>query len=188
MSWTVKSAAWETGKTGVSRKLDGFPSIRFIGVDMANWAFTQGIHDIGNGLYGYVQPDGTWGWSNAGLITDSGNSLLVDTLMTVPLTRDMLQAFKAVEGGDAISQVVNTHANPDHFMGNCVLPEAEFISTEACARDIADFDPAMLAGLADNWEKMGDAGEFLFETMGRKFDYRDAEIVVPEPPLQRNYS
>jgi hypothetical protein len=35
---------------------------------MANWAFTQGVHDIGNGVYGYVQPDGTWGWSNAGLI------------------------------------------------------------------------------------------------------------------------
>ena len=37
---------------------------------MANWAFTQGVHDIGNGVYGYVQPDGTWGWSNAGLIVE----------------------------------------------------------------------------------------------------------------------
>ena len=62
---------------------------------MANWAFTQGVHDIGNGLYGYVQPDGTWGWSNAGLVVSDGETLLVDTLMSVPLTREMLDQFKA---------------------------------------------------------------------------------------------
>ena len=45
---------------------------------MANWPFTQGVHDIGNGVYGYVQPDGTWGWSNAGLVTSQGETLLVD--------------------------------------------------------------------------------------------------------------
>ena len=62
---------------------------------MANWAFIQGVHDIGNGIYGYVQPDGTWGWSNAGLVVSDGETLLVDTLMSVPLTREMLDRLKA---------------------------------------------------------------------------------------------
>lgn len=37
---------------------------------MARWQYTRGLHDLGNSVYAYLQPDGTWGWSNAGLITD----------------------------------------------------------------------------------------------------------------------
>lgn len=92
---------------------------------MANWAFTQGVHDIGNGVYGYVQPDGTWGWSNAGLIVSRGETLLVDTLMSRSLTRTMLADFARVDGGDHIDRLVNTHANPDHFVGNGLVEGAE---------------------------------------------------------------
>lgn len=38
------------------------------------------LQDFGNGAYAWVAPLGTWGWSNAGLIVDSGESPLVDTL------------------------------------------------------------------------------------------------------------
>ena len=27
---------------------------------MAKWRYSKGLHDIGNGLYAYLQPDGTW--------------------------------------------------------------------------------------------------------------------------------
>src|SRR6478736_6686430 len=135
---------------------------------MANWAFTQGVHDIGNGLYGYVQPDGTWGWSNAGLIVSDGETLLIDTLMSVPLTREMLDQFKAkVPAAAHIDRLVNTHANPDHFFGNGLVADAEIIATAETARDMAGFNPKMLAGLRANYDQMGEAGEFLYETMGR---------------------
>jgi len=147
---------------------------------VANWPFTQGVHDIGNGVYGYVQPDGTWGWSNAGLVTSRGETLLVDTLMSVPLTRDMLDDFKRVPGGDHIDRLVNTHANPDHFFGNGLVADAEIIATAETARDMAGFNPKMLAGLRANYENMGEAGEFLYETMGRKFDFSGVdEVTLP---------
>ena len=38
---------------------------------MTRWPFAKGLHDLGNGCFAYLQPDGSWGWSNAGLITDS---------------------------------------------------------------------------------------------------------------------
>ena len=57
------------------------------------WEFTRGLKDIGNGLYAWLQPDGGWGWSNAGLIVDGDQSLLVDTLFDMHLTRDMLAAM-----------------------------------------------------------------------------------------------
>jgi cyclase len=43
-------------------------------------AYQKGLHELGDGLFAYLQPDGGWGWSNAGLITAGGTSLLVDTL------------------------------------------------------------------------------------------------------------
>lgn len=148
---------------------------------MANWPFTQGVHDLGDGLYGYVQPDGTWGWSNAGLIVSDGESLLVDTLMSVPLTREMLDRFRArVPEAARIQRLVNTHANPDHFFGNGLVADAEIIGTNEAKREMAAFNPRMLAALKDTYPQMGDAGEFLYETMGRKFDFSGVdELTLP---------
>jgi len=147
---------------------------------VANWPFTQGVHDIGNGVYGYVQPDGTWGWSNAGLVTSRGETLLVDTLMSVPLTREMLDAFGKVPGGGHIDRLVNTHANPDHFFGNGLVADAEIIGTHVAREEMANFNPKMLAALSQNYKNMGDAGEFLYETMGRKFDFSGVdELTLP---------
>ncbi len=147
---------------------------------MSNWPFRQGVHDIGNGLYGYVQPDGTWGWSNAGLVTSRGQTLLIDTLMSVPLTRTMLDEFAKVPGGDHVDLLVNTHANPDHFFGNGVVEGAEIIGTATMREEMAHFNPHALANLSANYMNMGEAGEFLFETMGRQFDFSGVdELALP---------
>ena len=37
---------------------------------MAPWKFEKGLHEIGDGCWAYLQPDGSWGFSNAGLVTD----------------------------------------------------------------------------------------------------------------------
>ena len=36
-------------------------------------AYERGLHELGDGLYAYLQPDGGWGWSNAGLIAGDGD-------------------------------------------------------------------------------------------------------------------
>ena len=93
---------------------------------MAKWQFTKGLHDIGNGCHAYLQPDGGWGWSNAGLITDGDRSLLVDTLFDLKLTREMLGAMRdAVPAAKSIGTLVNTHSNGDHTFGNQLLGGAE---------------------------------------------------------------
>ena len=47
---------------------------------MTNWTYAKGLHDIGNGCWAWLLPDGGWGWSNAGLVAGGEGSLLVDTL------------------------------------------------------------------------------------------------------------
>ncbi len=57
--------------------------------------YVRGAHPIGDGVWTYLQPDGGWGRSNAGLIAsgDGASSLLVDTLFDLELTAEMLAAF-----------------------------------------------------------------------------------------------
>ena len=87
--------------------------------------YTKGLHDLGNGCYAYLQPDGSWGWSNAGLVVDSGESLLVDTLFDLKLTAEMLEAMRRAEPKAAarIGTLVNTHSNGDHTFGNQLVQE-----------------------------------------------------------------
>ena len=57
--------------------------------------YRKGLHDLGNGCHAWLQPDGSWGWSNSGLIAGSGTSLLVDTLFDLALTAEMLDGISA---------------------------------------------------------------------------------------------
>ena len=147
---------------------------------MANRPFTHGLHDLGNGGWAYLQPDGTWGWSNAGLIESRGETLLVDTLMGVRITADMLAEMRrSVPAANRIGRLVNTHSNPDHVLGNQLVADAEIISAKATAEAIAAMDPEAFVNMTTNWQAMGDGGEFMFETMGRKFDFTGVTVTPP---------
>ena len=144
------------------------------------WQYTRGLHEIGNGNYAWLQPDGSWGWSNAGLVTDGGASLLVDTLFDLKLTRDMLHAMRnAVPAAKEIATVVNTHANGDHYFGNQLLGDSEIIVSKRCADEMLAHPPSALIDRFRNYKNLGDGGEFLMKTMGRVFDFRGIVFVPP---------
>ena len=83
---------------------------------MKKWEYRKGLHDLGNGIYAYLQPDGSWGWSNAGLIADGEESILIDTLTDLLLTGEMLAAMDmATKSASVIDKLIITHANPDQF-------------------------------------------------------------------------
>ena len=108
-------------------------------------AFTKGLHELGDGLFAYLQPDGGWGWSNAGLVTAGGTSLLIDTLYDLRLTREMLDAMVPVTADHPIDAAMNTHANPDHCFGNELLPEAtEIYASRATADQMGELSPQAL--------------------------------------------
>lgn len=108
-------------------------------------AYTRGLHELGDGLYAYLQPDGGWGWSNAGLITAAGTSLLVDTLYDLRLTREMLAAMAPVTTDHPIDAAMNTHANPDHCLGNELLPDStEIYSSQVTADEMSRLSPQQL--------------------------------------------
>ncbi|MEZ0050239.1 glyoxylase-like metal-dependent hydrolase (beta-lactamase superfamily II) [Mycobacterium sp. MAA66] len=86
--------------------------------------YTKGLHQVGDGVWAWLAPDGSWGLSNAGLIAGESSTLLVDTLFDLELTREMLAAMSAITGVRPIADLVNTHANGDHCYGNQLLDNA----------------------------------------------------------------
>ena len=113
------------------------------------WRYTKGLHDLGKGAYAWLAPDGSWGWSNAGLIVDGEESLLVDTLFDLRLTEEMLAAMRDAEPRAAgrIGTLVNTHANGDHCHGNQLALGAEIIASAAAAEEMAELPPEAMASL-----------------------------------------
>ena len=142
--------------------------------------FTHGLHDLGSGGYAWIQPDGGWGWSNAGLVVDGDESLLVDTLFDLKLTREMLNAMSRAEptAARSFNTLVNTHANGDHCNGNELVHGAEIISSAATAAELAEESPDRLATMMRNAPSLGEAGEFLQRCFGA-FDFEGITPTLP---------
>ncbi len=145
---------------------------------MERWRYTKGLHDIGNHCFAYLQPDGSFGWSNAGLVRGAGASLLVDTLFDLPLTRTMLDAMKDVTSRAPLSTLVNTHANGDHCWGNELIEGAEIVASKTCREEmLTELRPEMLAGLMKA-EGLGRGADYLRERM-RPFDFEGITVTPP---------
>lgn len=111
--------------------------------------YTRGLHEIGDDVWAWLSPNGSWGLSNAGLVVDGEASMLVDTLFDVPLTRAMLDAMqRATAAARSLDVVVNTHANGDHCWGNQLCEGARIVASRRAAEEMRRLDPALVAKLA----------------------------------------
>jgi glyoxylase-like metal-dependent hydrolase (beta-lactamase superfamily II) len=147
---------------------------------MAKTAFNKGLQDLGSGCYAWLQPDGSWGYSNSGLVSDAGESLLIDTLYDLAKTQEMLDAYRsAVPAARRIGALVNTHANGDHYFGNQLVQTPRIIASRACAEEMKAKPPAQRAEQLRNWRELGDAGRFYHENLGGKFDFENTDLVLP---------
>ncbi len=155
---------------------------------MSNWTYTKGLHNLGNSVYAYLQPDGSWGWSNAGIITDGDASLLVDTLFDLKLTQEMLDTMrKSIAAAAKIDTVVNTHANGDHCYGNQLVADANIIASLRTAEEMNDLPPQQFAALMQHAPEMGQAGEFALHAFG-PFDFNNITLTPPKQTFEGQMS
>jgi glyoxylase-like metal-dependent hydrolase (beta-lactamase superfamily II) len=152
---------------------------------MKKWNYTKGLHDLGNSVYAYLQPDGSWGWSNAGLVVDGDSSLLVDTLFDLTLTQTMLDAMRAATPAAAsIDLLINTHANGDHCYGNELVRGAEIIASKAAAEEMHENRPERLAQMLKAAPNMGELGEYLTEILG-SFTFDGITVTLPTRTFEK---
>jgi glyoxylase-like metal-dependent hydrolase (beta-lactamase superfamily II) len=147
--------------------------------------YRKGLHQVADGVWAWLAPDGGWGLSNAGLIAGDGATLLVDTLFDLPMTREMLAAMDPVIARNPLRFAVNTHANGDHCFGNSLLPAATVIHAGPhFDEELHEVPPAALAQLMS--AELGPVlGPYLRRNFGRyefaDIPVRGADVIVAEP-------
>ena len=147
---------------------------------MAGIEFDHGLAEIGDGIWAYLQPDGGWGWSNAGLVAGEGRSLLVDTLFDLPLTRAMLDSMDAITATRPIRTLVNTHANGDHCYGNQLVDGAEIVATEGCLEEFSEVPAEVL----ETMTAMDYGDPVVNDYMRAAFGSFDFSGIVATPPTR----
>ena len=131
-------------------------------------ATPHGLQALGNSAYAWLAPHASWGWSNAGLIVDGEESLLIDTLFDLPLTEQMLRAMRAAEPrAGRIDTLVNTHANGDHCHGNELVSDARIIASSASALEMNELPPEAMAAMMEMTANMGPVGDYFRHCFGQ---------------------
>jgi glyoxylase-like metal-dependent hydrolase (beta-lactamase superfamily II) len=141
--------------------------------------YTRGLHEVADGAFAWLLPDGGWGWSNAGLVVGDGASLLVDTLFDLPLTREMLDGMAPHTAGAPVGTLVNTHANGDHCYGNSLVEGARIVASRATAEEMDEVPPALMAAMVEAAPGMDPVlGEWMQAAFG-PFDFSDHPVPGP---------
>jgi cyclase len=153
--------------------------------------FEGGLHEVAPGVYAWLQPNGEWGESNAGLVVGGGEGLLVDTLWGPALTRRMLDAIDS-RVGVPIRVLVNTHSDGDHVWGNQLLEGTQIVATDAAIAVIEEEPPAAIQrfkSLAPRLRRLrsvpllrglqlGELGSYV-EAMLAPYDFSDVRLTPP---------
>ena len=124
--------------------------------------YTKGMHQIGRDSWAWLQPDGGWGWSNAGLITDGECSLLVDTQYDLKMTAAMLAAMSdATAAARSIDVLVNTHADGDHTYGNKLVGTSRIIASKATADEFFALPPEKIETIVAKADVLGEGAQYI---------------------------
>lgn len=96
------------------------------------------VIEVSNGVFAYIQPDGTWWINNAGFVTGLRSTLVVDTCATESRARAFRAAVEQVTA-QPVTTVVNTHHHGDHTHGNFVFRPAPVAAHERCREMLLAF-------------------------------------------------
>jgi len=87
------------------------------------------VSEISEGIYAYLQPDGSWYLNNTGFLVSRTGVISIDTTSTERRTRGYLDAIKTVTT-QPVRTLVNTHHHGDHTHGNYLLGGATIVGHE----------------------------------------------------------
>lgn len=90
--------------------------------------------EVSDGVFAYVQPDGSWWINNTGFLVGDSGVVAIDTCSTERRTRDLLAAVAAITA-HPVRTLVNTHHHGDHTNGNHLMGAATAIIGHERCRD-----------------------------------------------------
>jgi cyclase len=93
------------------------------------------VEEVSEGVFAYIQPDGSWCINNTGFLVGRRAVVSVDATSTERRTRAYLDAIASVTSLP-VTTLVNTHSHLDHTNGNCFFPPVAIVAHERCRQEI----------------------------------------------------
>ena len=120
------------------------------------------LQEVSDGVFGYIQPDGTWWINNTGFLVGSRGVTSVDACSTERRTRAYLDAI-AKTSPHPVRTLINTHHHGDHTHGNYLFADATIVAHERCRDEVLASGLPHFPGLFDevDWGDIQLAPPFL---------------------------
>ncbi|CAN5857877.1 MBL fold metallo-hydrolase [soil metagenome] len=93
------------------------------------------VVEVSDGVFAYVQPDGSWWINNTGFLVADDAVVAIDTCATERRTRGFLSAIAGVTA-QPVRTLINTHHHGDHTNGNCLVDGATIVGHHHCREDV----------------------------------------------------
>jgi cyclase len=93
------------------------------------------LEEVADGVFGYIQPDGSWMINNTGFIVAADGVSAIDASSTERRTRAFRDAIGSVTRAP-VRTLVNTHHHPDHTAGNGVFAGATIVAHELAREEM----------------------------------------------------
>jgi len=93
------------------------------------------VQEVSDGVFAYIQPDGTWFINNTGFLAGSSGVTSVDACSTERRTRDYLAAI-AGRSPHPVRTLINTHHHGDHTHGNYLFAGATIVAHDRCREEV----------------------------------------------------
>ena len=89
------------------------------------------LEEVSEGVYAYIQPDGTWFINNCGFVTGTDQVVVIDATSTEARTLALIDAIRSVSDRP-MATLVNTHHHGDHTHGNYLFRDATIVAHRRC--------------------------------------------------------
>jgi cyclase len=108
------------------------------------------LQEVADGIYAYIQPDGSWWINNTAFLVGRTGVVSVDACSTERRTRAYLDAIASVTS-QPVRTLINTHHHGDHTFGNYLFAGATIVAHENCRAEMLAFGPP---GQAPFWTEV----------------------------------
>ena len=89
------------------------------------------VEEVADGVFAYIQPDGTWWINNTGFIVAADGVVAFDTCATERRTRAFLESVRRITDAP-LRVLVNSHHHGDHTHGNYLTHPATIVAHDRC--------------------------------------------------------
>jgi cyclase len=91
--------------------------------------------EVSDGIYAYIQPDGSWWINNTGFLVARRGVISVDACSTERRTRAYINAIAAVTD-QPVRTLINTHHHGDHTFGNYLFAGATIVAHDGVRQSV----------------------------------------------------